>query len=55
MAVLLRMAQVVVVGMAVIQDAMITTTDHHTEAAAAAAVMEVTAVQAVSLEAIESR
>ena len=55
MVVLLRMAQVVVVGMGVIQDAMTTTTDHHTEAAAAAAAMEVTAVQVVSLEAIESR
>ncbi len=53
MAVLMRMAQVVVVGMAVIQDAMTSTTDHHTEAAAAAT--EVTAVQVVSLGAIESR
>ena len=49
------MAQVVVVGMAVIQDAMTTITDHHTEVEAAAAAMEVKAVQVVSLEAIESR
>lgn len=49
------MAQVVVVGMAVIQDAMTTTTDHHTEAEAAAAAMEVRAVQVVLLGAIESR